>query len=179
MQVWWLFPIIFLSICRFYALLASKCWSFLQVWWTSSLSNLHFCNLRRYISQGFLRCLPPTCTTDFIVQKKSLKIYSTWLTQFVQTSQQKVPVPVVKFRSKQTTQKKSHPITPSIQLPFQDSVPLTFPRAPLPEAVSVTGCWSTSEAFKSSAEVPPPLHTPWPAGTGHLTFGFGPEVWVS
>ena len=41
--------LIFLSICRFCALLASKCWFFLsmRVWWTSSLSNLHFCNQKQ------------------------------------------------------------------------------------------------------------------------------------
>ena len=38
--------LIFLSICRFCALLASKCcfFEYMQVWWTSSLLNLHFCN---------------------------------------------------------------------------------------------------------------------------------------
>ena len=42
--------LIFLCICRCCALLASKCWFFfeyMQVWWTSSLSNLHFCNQKQ------------------------------------------------------------------------------------------------------------------------------------
>ena len=55
MQVWWLFTIkflIFLSICRFCALLASKCWSFLSI-----------CRF------GELQFLKPAYT-----QKKSIKL---------------------------------------------------------------------------------------------------------